>query len=359
MSRSTGRSAAPATVGLPWGAIHAEPSESRSPARPYREDSLRSSATLDFAILRECAGPATSPFGFDPRTSPEAIARRLKVSPATVRRHLARWRAQGFHLGYDVLPHPDILGSRLASRLLEFPNARAQENAIEALGLIDGVVQIVPARLTLFVAYYVDSDAQAERRSAQLRAIPGTTSVGPEMAFDFRPCTRRMSGADWRLVRVLRRHPEASVAELALATGQSARTTSRRYDALIDDEALMFDPVLDFSRFCQTLAVLVADVEHRASAGEIRRAIVALYPDSIEASGPSTPDPARESGTVQLWVTAATAGRLDELAGQVSHIPGVTNVLLWHGRSILPVRPWLDDRIDSIVRLGESSRRAN
>src|SRR5580658_4469554 len=214
--------------------------------------------SLDFSILSERylvdhGGP-----GFDPRKSPEVIARRLGVSPATVRRRFADWRSSGFMLGYDVLPHPGLLGGRLAARLLEFPDAVALERAVRPLSLVDGVVQLCPSRNTLLVVYFVESESQTDRRLLQLRDLSGTGAIGPEMSFDFPPCTRRMSHADWRLVRALRHAPEAKLAELADAVGQSQRTTSRRFNSLLDAGAIIFDPILDDARFTETLAVVVA-----------------------------------------------------------------------------------------------------
>ena len=164
---------------------------------------------LDFAILREWSGESSTVLGHDPRLSPEVIAKRLRLGSATVRRRLTAWRDRGFLLGFDVLPHPGLLGGRLASRIIDFTNPIAQEKAIDSLSLIDGMVQIVPSRTMLCAVYFVDSESQAARRLKQLQAIEGTKEVGAEMRFDFPPCSRRMSRPDWRLVLALRRNPEA------------------------------------------------------------------------------------------------------------------------------------------------------
>jgi DNA-binding Lrp family transcriptional regulator len=306
--------------------------------------------SLDFEILREFMGEGPARLWFDPRRSPEAIAKRLGVSPATVRRHLTAWRARGFLVGYDVLPHPGLLGGRLAARTIDFRDPILQERAIDSLSLIDGIVQIEPARTTLLAVYYVDSESQAERRLRQLQAIEGPKEIGPEMWFEFAPCTRRMSRWDWRLVLALRRNPEASVAELAREVGQSTRTTSRRFDSLLDEGALVFDPIFEFSRFFQTLAVLVATVGPPERREEVGRQIRAVYPHAFPGSGPTTPDPKRETATVQFLVAATTTAELDQLTARVAHIAGVRDVLLWYGRSTLPIRPWLDERIEVVLR---------
>jgi DNA-binding Lrp family transcriptional regulator len=319
-----------------------------------REDTKRDSlGSLDFSILRERFRADSAALGFDPRASPELIAARLNVSPATVRRRLAVWRAGGFFLGYDVLPHPDLLGGRLIARVLDFPNAVAQGEAIRSASLIDGVIQIVPAQTMLMVVYLVDSEVQAQRRFQQLRTLRGLRELGEEMSFPFPPCERRMSRSDWRLVHALRRSPEAKISELATAVGQSPRTTSRRLDSIIEDGAVMFDPILDYARFFQTLAVLVAFVEAPESAERIEGEIRRMHPESAHVRGPRPVDPEGEIGTVELMVTARTAAELDDLAARVAHVPGVEQALLWHGRATLPVPDWLNERIEGIVREGQ------
>jgi DNA-binding Lrp family transcriptional regulator len=322
----------------------------RSPSTSRRGRGLGS---LDLAILRECSGEGPTGLGFDPRRSPEFIAKRLGVGPATVRRHMTEWRTRGFLLGYDVLPHPGLLGGRLAARLIDFPDPIAQERAIEPLSLIDGMIQIVPARTTLLAVYFVDSEPGAERRLRQLRMAGGSKVIGPEMSFEFPPCSRRMSRSDWRLVLALRRDPEVTMAELAAEVGRSARATSRRFDSLLDEGALMFDPIFEFSRFYETLAVLVATARPPETSERIARQIRELCPQAIPCWGPAPPDPKRETATLSLWVAAPTTAELDGLTAQVAHLPGVSQVLLWYGRSILPIRPWLNERIESVLRSSE------
>ncbi|MFZ1023229.1 MAG: winged helix-turn-helix domain-containing protein [Thermoplasmata archaeon] len=322
----------------------------RAPSTGRRKNALGS---LDLAILRECSGEGTADLGFDPRRSPEYIAKRLEVSPATVRRRLTMWRRRGFFLGYDVLPHPGLLGGRLAARMIEFPNPIAQERAIVSLSLIDGMIQIVPARTMLLAVYFVDSASQAERRLKQLQGAEGPREIGPEMFFEYPPCSHRMSRSDWRLVLALRRNPEASVGELAEEVGQSTRTTSRRLDSLLDEGAVIFDPIFEFSRFYQTLAVLVATVEPADRREEVERQIRALHPESFPTWGPTLPNPTQETAELSLWVSAPTTAELDELTARVAHLPAVNQVFLWYGRSTLPIRAWLNEQIETVLRLSD------
>lgn len=319
----------------------------------------RQPRTLDFAILCERYRVVHGGLGFDPRRSPEVIARRLGVSPATVRRRFADWRAEGFMLGYDVLPHPGLLGGRLAARLLEFPDAVAQERAVRRLGLVDGIIQVIPSRNTLMVVYFLDSETQVGRRLLQLREVSGTGTIGPEMSFEFPPCTRRMTRTDWRLVRALRRAPEARLAALADEVGQSQRTTSRRFNSLLDEGAIIFDPILDYTHFSETLAVVVAYLDTPDRSEEVREAIRALFRQSADSSGPSPVGSDGPIGSVQTLVCARTAAELDELAGRVAHLPGVRQVLLWYERSNVPVREWLDERIESILRGASPAKLAS
>ncbi len=307
---------------------------------------LRESPSLDFEILREYFSSGSAGLGIDPRQSPELIARRLRVSPATVRRRFASWRSTGFLRGYDVIPNPALLGGRLVARLLDFVDPIAQEKAIETLGLIDGMIQIDPARNTLLAVYFVDSTSQSGRRLRQFQSVEGVKEIGPELTFGFPPCARAMSRADWRLVAALRRAPEESLSELAKAVGQSTRTTSRRLHALLEAGVLMFDPILNFSRFHQTLSGLAVSIERGDLRDEVIREIRSLHPASFPTWGLPLTDPSEgEAPTVHLWVTAATSAALDELTARVALLSGVRRVMLWYGRSTIPIRPWLDERI--------------
>jgi DNA-binding Lrp family transcriptional regulator len=312
-----------------------------------RPSSATSARPLDFTILCERYRDAPGGLGFDPRKSPERIARALRVSPATVRRRLGEWRKSGFFLGYEVLPHPELLGGQLMGRLLEFGDAISQQKAVQFLELIDGVVQIVPSRNYLLVAYFVDSERQTQRRLLQFREIDGVRSIGPEMPFPFAPCRRRMSRADWRLVQALRNQPEASLAVLAHAVGQSPRTTSRRWDALLTAGAIVYDPILDFSRFPLNLAVLVVFLDSSQSAESVTSGIRSLLPQSERTQGPALLGPDRQDQTVQFLLCAATAAELDRDSGRVAHLPGVKEVLLWYEQTGIPVKDWLDGRIEA------------
>jgi DNA-binding Lrp family transcriptional regulator len=205
----------------------------------------------------------------------------------------------------------------------------------------------------LLAVYFVESESQAERRLRQLQGADGTSEIGEEMSFEFPPCSRRMSRQDWRLVLALRRSPEASAMDLAKQVGQSTRTTSKRFDSLLDDGTVMFDPIFEFSHFYQTLAVLVATVGPLKRQGEIERRIRALHPSAVPTWGPTPPNPSSQSATLYFWVSAPTTAELDRLTGQVAHIPGVSQVLLWYGRSTLPVRAWLNERIENILKLSD------
>jgi len=313
-------------------------------------EQVRASDTLDVAILRSWLDEGSALTGFDPRNSPERIARRLNVAPATVRRRLKMWRSRGFLRGFDVLPNPGLLGGRLAARLLEFESSIAQEQAVGPISLIDGIVQIEPARTTLLAVYFVESSSQSERRRQQLEGIEGVRQVGPEWSFEFPPCSRRMSRADWRLVLALRRRPEAKLAELAAEVGQSTRTTSRRYDSLLDEGAVIFDPVWDFSRFSQTLAVLSTTVNRPELRDRTLQEIRALHPESIRSWGLRLTDQQGASASVYLLVTAPTSAELDLLSARVAHLPGVSQVMLWYGHSTLLVPSWLTESIESALR---------
>ncbi|MGA7924028.1 MAG: hypothetical protein WCA77_08640 [Thermoplasmata archaeon] len=118
----------------------------------------------------------------------------------------------------------------------------------------------------------------------------------------------------------------------------------------------MFDPILEFSHFFQTLAVLVATIGPANMREQVEREIRGMHPQSIHSWGPTLSSPEEEKGTVFLLVSAPTAAELDELTGRVAHIPGVVHVMLWYGRATLPVQSWLSERIESVVGLSSPAK---
>jgi DNA-binding Lrp family transcriptional regulator len=323
------------------------------PLGPGEEERTRPEEPLDFSILREFTGEQSPAVGIDPRSSPESIAKRLHLSPATVRRRLTAWRTRGFLRGFDVIPHPSLLGGRLVARVLDFENSVAQERGVGPLSWIDGMIQIDVGQTKLVAVFFVANNSQSERRLRQLESVGGVREVGAERVFELPACARRMSRVDWRLVAAIRGDPESGLGTLAERVGLSTRATSRRYHALLDAGALIFDPIFDFSRFDQTVALLLATVRPPDLTPETERKVREIHPRSIRILAPTVEVTRSTCGQVSLWVTAPTTAELDHLAARVAHLPGVSDVVLWYERRILPVRSWLDERLESLVKSGE------
>ena len=165
-----------------------------------------------------------------------------------------------------------------------------------------------------------------------------------------------MTRSDWKLVQALRRSPEGRLGDLARDVGTSPRTVSRRYDSMLEDRAMVFDPMLDYARFPQTLATLVIDLVSPARPELIERAIREWCPLAIRSWGAVPAEPLEGAATIQLLVSARTAVEIDDLTARVAHLPGVQRVLPWHSRVILPVREWLDERIENLIRAGSTGR---
>lgn len=84
--------------------------------------------------------------------------------------------------------------------------------------------------------------------------------------------------------------------------------------------------------------------------------IRALCPQSIRTSAPPLPDAkGREVATVIAWVAAPTLAELDDVAARIARVPGVSQVYLWFPRSTLPIRTWLNERIETTWGLSRLS----
>jgi hypothetical protein len=90
--------------------------------------------------------------------------------------------------------------------------------------------------------------------------------------------------------------------------------------------------------------------------GEVRAQIRSFFPQSAQTWGPTPTGSDEQPDSVQFLVCARTAAEVDGLSVRVARLPGVDHVLLWYERASVPVREWLDDRIERILRTGGTGK---
>lgn len=206
---------------------------------------------LDAAILRALYADRVLFWGaLDPRLSAEAVAKKLKVAPTTVRARLAVWRERGFLLRYEVIPHPAHFGCAVAAGGIRIADPRAKPQLLEDLSLVpEALAALDHVGEWVGFALVQESEAQVDRARRLLARLPGVADVSPCRPLPTPPCSQKMTPLDWRIARALRKDPMRPISAAAREVGITTKTFSRRYAQLVRSRALWFAPVVDFTKW--------------------------------------------------------------------------------------------------------------
>lgn len=303
----------------------------------------------DLAILRELMhGRVFFWATLDPRVSAEAVAKRLKLSPTTVRARLRAWRASGFFAGTQVVPHPALLGLKLGSGNVRVDDVRAKPAVLESMALVPGVFAVLD-HVGPWVAYNVmtESDAAQERVRRLVARLPGVDEATPcHTLSPPAPARASLSPLEWRILRALRAAPDAPLAKAAAQTGISAKTFARKYEALLADNLVLFVPELDLTRVASGTVVrfivaLRPDAERAKAVARLRRLprLMDAFDAQAIAPGPEAP--------VTLWMHLPNLGRVEDVTREILDVPGVQEA-----EHVLPLRArfssaWIDEAIEA------------
>lgn len=314
----------------------------------------------DLAILREMMrGRVFFWATLDPRVSAESIARRLKLSPTTVRARLRAWRASGFLATTHVVPHPALLGLRLGAGNVRIDDVRAKPAAVESLALIPGVFTVLDhVGPWLALNVLAESDAAMERLRKLAARLPGIDEVSPCHALAPPPPRRdAMTPLEWRMVRALRDAPDAPLARVAASVGTSTKTFARKYGALLADNMLLYVPEMDFARVgggtvVRFIVALRPGEERARGLAALRRLprLMEAYDASIISPGPDAP--------VSLWMHLPSVSAIEETTREILAIPGVVE-----SEHVVPVRgvfarAWIDEMVDARLAAAEQASAA-
>ena len=201
----------------------------------------------DIRILRELTQATTLlPARPGLEGSFREIARKLSLTPGTVRNRMNRMYESGVLTGVSVYPNPDILGLESGSYAVEVPQYHMKGEAIERFKLVEGVTFIQNFYGGLIGLAFVYEDEPALRRKlALIRSIAGT-EVGMFSKVRYPLCTADLSLRDWELISRLTRGGVATYPDLAKNLGTSVRTLGRRVARLVGARAVLSVPTMDY-----------------------------------------------------------------------------------------------------------------
>lgn len=231
---------------------------------------------LDFAIYRALSPGGEARFWagrrlIDPRIPVREIAEQVGVSENGVRLRLKGLTRRGFLRGRMVVPNPSLFGVRLFVVELPVKEAGEVERIYRDLALVEGVVfardTIDEGERRVQVQFVAEDDARAVRRTVLLARLTVAGRLGPPRPYWIPPCDVPLTPLDWRVLRAVSQHPDASIAETARTVGISLKTGARRYHHLLDARACWWTHGPDAEEF--PLAFLRLDVRSAKDAESV------------------------------------------------------------------------------------------
>lgn len=310
---------------------------------------------LDLAILRELSrGKVFWWGGLDPRVSTEVLARRLKVAGSTVRARLAGWEESGFLRGYDVIPNPRLFGARLAGGALRVEHPGLKARVLDDLALVDGVkgaIDHVGPWIVFILISQNERDLERVRRL--LQRLPGVAEVSKCESYEGPATTAIPSPLDWRLLAALRATPQARVNEIASRMGVSARTFTRRYEALVKHNAVLFWLLLDFGRSSGVVARVIVEVAEGVRTREVAAALRERFPDAMELW---TPTDVGGPDELDLVLHRHSVPAMEDATLEIMGIPGVASAEALYPRGVRAYPDWVESRISAVVGEAQAAR---
>jgi DNA-binding Lrp family transcriptional regulator len=305
---------------------------------------------IDIEILREMYREgAVNLAGIDPRLNATRVARKLRIGRSRVAARLRAWRESGFLRKYDVWLNPGLLGWHGAWVAVQVDHRRSKPGLFRRLALVDGVVAGMDFLGEWISVAVVAPDAAAlDRRIGLIRNLVGVKDLdGPERWVVPEP-KRPLTTLDVRIVRALRERPMANLAEIARRVGVSTRTMTRRYSALVDDWAVWFVPVFDFT----TLAYPVVSLNVHVRAGLGRETISPQlrehYPMTLDFTN-SQVGPMTSAQDLAFFVSLPSAAHLEDLERRVEGMEGVEHVESYVMVRTYDYPEWFDKHLDSVL----------
>lgn len=308
---------------------------------------------LDFAIYRFLSPGGEARFWagrriIDPRIPAREIAERVGVSENGVRARLQGLDRQGFLRGRAVIPNPSLFGVRVFVADLPVHAASEVAQIYRDLALVEGVVfardTLDEGERRLQVHFVSEGDASAARRTALLRRLSPGGKLGAPRPYWIPPCELELSPLDWRVLRAVSQHPDATIAETARTVGINLKTGARRYHQLLEARACWWTHGPDSEEF--PLAFLRLGLRGPADRDSVARQTLkdglAWMPVASDGYGIEPGGPATELAGL---VPADSPTVLEREVRRLVELPGVVSVHRTFALGSMSYPGWFTDRI--------------
>lgn len=313
----------------------------------------------DLAILREM----TQEHGFlwggvDPRATSTDIAAGVDLHPSTVRARLREWRQSGFLQGYEIVPNHQLLDAHVMVTSVRIDQPQHKAAFFEELGLVEGAYAAIDhVGPWIGVVFHVEHPDAVPRRTQHLARLPGVDHVEDPFPGTFPRPKVNPSRLDWRIVRELRRQPNAPLQETADRVGVTAKTLRRRYDNLIQGQAIGSVAVLDFRGYTGG-ALVRADLylTDDADIAEVKMRFRDAVLEAVEIN-PAPPDPPGATppphpNLAQFLVHIPSAAEADGVLVTASQLDGVAEAEILFPVCFHRYPQWIDERVDRLAEGG-------
>jgi DNA-binding Lrp family transcriptional regulator len=242
---------------------------------------------LDIFILRELT-QAQSLLPAKPglRSSYREIARKLGVSPGTVRNRINNMYASGTLMGSSVYPNPRILGLKVGAYAVEVSSSLTKKDVIEKLKIVKGMlfIQNFHGRL-LGIAFVYENEQSRQKKLALLNSVAGAES-GTFSRVLYPECTVTLTGAEWKLISRLSKGGFGSYSELAADLEISVRTLKRELSRIVAGRAILSVPTMDYRSIGGSVpADLIVSFKTPDDRKEAENRIMKLVTDSMIYAG--------------------------------------------------------------------------
>ena len=279
---------------------------------------------LDLAILRVMYPSGhIEPAGIDPRLNATRIARRLRVGRGVIAQRLRAWSEFGFLVQYDVWPNPALFGQAPVWLDVRVADRLQKEAVLERIGLVPGAVMALDVAGEWIAATFLRPVDEEPRRLADLvRNLSGVAEVGPASGGKVLAPDRLPTPLDFRILRVLRRHPRESLATIARLARVSTRTITTRYHRLIEDRAAWFVPIYDFRALTEPVLSVNVRCASASDRERFARSLYRAYPRLLEFLR-SPASPMLTEDRLGCVIIARSAARMEGIERWIRRQPGV------------------------------------
>ncbi|MGC2034505.1 MAG: Lrp/AsnC family transcriptional regulator, partial [Thermoplasmata archaeon] len=255
----------------------------------------------------------------------------------------------GFLRSYDVWLNPALWGWCGAGISIQVDHHRVKGDLFRKLALVDGVVMGLELLGDWISVGLVAPDlAAVDRRVALVRGLAGVREVEDPLPWTLPEPRRQLTSLDIRIVRALRERPTAGLSEIAHRAGISNRTMTRRYGTLVDDAAVWFVPIFDFTALARPVVALNVVTRPGVGREAIARKIRARFPLTLDSSISSAASPFG-SQSHAFFVILPSAASLEDFERSVGSLEGVVET-----ESLVMVRvhsfpEWFDQHLRTLV----------